>query len=132
MQRRALLTVGGGSLLGLAGCTYRTDEPAEPVLETISVRNRHTERHEIDVTVVERGETRFSQTYTVDPGSDISEESPVDSSGHYLVTVVSTESEQEIDTTEYTDGDERCVIVRFEIGPSGGFNPPSVTSYQEC
>lgn len=132
MQRRALLTIVSGSLLGMAGCTLPHDEPAEPMLDAISVRNRHSERREINVTVVESGETRFSKTYTVEPGSEISEESPVDSSGRYLVRAVTTDGEQEIDTTEHADGDELCVIVRFEIGGSGGFNPPSTNSYQEC
>ncbi|WP_254807405.1 hypothetical protein [Natronosalvus amylolyticus] len=132
MQRRTLLAVASGSLLGTAGCTYLDDEPAEPMLDAISVRNRHNEIQEIDVSVVESGETRFSETYTVDPGSEIVEESPVGSSGRYLVRVVATDGEQEIDTTEHVDGDERCVIVRFEIGSSGGFNPPSVIASQEC
>ncbi|WP_241175478.1 hypothetical protein [Natronolimnobius sp. AArcel1] len=108
------------------------DEPAEPMLDAISVRNRHSERQEIDVIVVESEETRFSETYTVEPGSEISEKSPVDSSGRYLVRAVTTDGEQEIDTTEHADGDELCVIVRFEIGSSGGFNPPSINSYQDC
>ncbi|WP_239639455.1 hypothetical protein [Halobiforma nitratireducens] len=111
---------------------YQDDEPAEPLLDSVSVRNRHNETQEIDVSVVESGETRFSETYTVDPGSQILEESPVGSPGCYLVRVVATDGEQEIDTTEHIDGDERCVFVRFEIGSSGGFSPPSIISYQEC
>ncbi len=132
MKRRALLSTTGVSLLCVAGCTSVDDDPALPLLDWVSVRNRYSEPRDVDVTVTEVGETRYSETSTVDPGSEFAEETPVDGAGQYLIRAATNDSEQEVAAADNIDGEERCVSIRFEISSTGGFTHPSIISSRDC
>ncbi|ELY40756.1 hypothetical protein [Natronorubrum tibetense] len=132
MKRRALLSTTGVSLLCVSGCTSVDDDPALPLLDSVSVRNRYSEPRDVDVTVTEGEETRFSETYTIDPGSEPVEEAPVDGAGQYLIRAATNDSEQEVAAADNIDGEERCVSIRFEISSTGGFTPPSIISSRDC
>jgi len=131
MQRRAFLataTVGVAS-----GCLG--ERPTRSQLAWIWLQNDRDERHEVDVIVEDDGEVVFADEFALPTRSsettDVRESSPVDGPGQYVVRATLDGEWREVDTTEYVDGDEDCIGVRFSL-----LNDGSATTWtksmQEC
>lgn len=131
VRRRTLLATAGLSVTGIAGCLTSESDP-QTVVDTVAIRNHSGEPQEVTLAVTEGEETLFSETYTVESGADRGETVPVAEPGEYLVRATVNGREQAVDTASHVDGDERCLSVRFEIGRTGAFQPPTVTTYLDC
>jgi hypothetical protein len=120
MDRRALLSVSAAVAVG--GC-FGLDRSRQSRLAWIWLRNDRDRRYDVDVTVEDGDETVFSDAYqlpaTTSETTDIREETPVEGPGRYVVRATMTGETLEVETTEFVDGDEDCIGVRFSLLDDG-------------
>lgn len=131
MKRRALLSVCG--TLAAGGCLGST-QPQVSRLAWIWLQNDRDEAYEVDVIVEDGDETVFSETYEVGAGPDtanVNIDNPVEGSGQYVVRGTMDGETREVDTTEFVDGAEDCVGVRFSLLNNGSVDYWT-KSMQQC
>lgn len=135
MKRRAYVLLFGGSLTSQAGCLENDVEPPTTLIDSITLRNRDEEEHELTLTIFDDETEVFTDTYHLavgDPYYDVMEPAPVAGSGSYIVTAELAERDQEIDTRDFVETADTCVSLRITISEGGGFTPPSAMAYEEC
>lgn len=119
MSRRYLLgCIGSGFTIVSVGCLGLSgdSEPEASRLSNVMVRNiGDDEGHEVEVTVEDDGDTVFSETWQIEPGSKRGDIEIAPERGRYVVRVVFEETEQEINVTDETDDEDSCVNLRFDI-----------------
>ena len=132
MKRRALLS--SSVAIAVGGC-LGFDGPRQPRLAWIWLRNDRQQRYEVDVTVEDGDETVFSDAYQLPAAEsetvDIRETSPVEGPGRYVVRATMDGETREVDTTEFVDGDENCIGVRFSLLDNGSVDHWT-KSMQQC
>lgn len=120
MERRALLSAC--AVCAVSGC-LGIDQPPQARLAWIWLRNDRKQQYEVDVTVEDGAETVFSDAYQLPPADsetvDLRETSPVEGPGQYVVRATMDGETREVDTTEFVDGDEDCIGVRFSLLNNG-------------
>jgi len=140
MDRRTYLTSAVGSFfgtIGLAGCVGLGGGPTTARLAWVWLVNDRDEAYDVDVTIEDAGETVFAETYRLgtDPSSATppvkTTERPVEGAGEYVVTGTMDGETRTVDATEYVDGDEDCIGVRFTLLNNGSVDY-WVKSMQEC
>jgi hypothetical protein len=140
MDRRTYLGSAVGTLagtIGLAGCVGLRGGPTTARLAWVWLVNDRDEAYDVDVTIEDAGETVFAETYRLapDPSSKTppvrTTERPVEGAGEYVVTARMDGETRTVDATEYVDGDEDCIGVRFSLLNSGSVDN-WVKSMQRC
>lgn len=131
MKRRALLS---SLAIALSGCLGGGDPPRSR-LAWIWLQNDREERYAVDVTVEDDGQTVYADTVQLPPGgsetTDVRATSPVEGPGRYVVRATMDGETREVDTTDYVDGEEDCVGVRFTLLDNGSVDYWT-KSMQEC
>lgn len=100
------------------------------------VNDRDTPQ-EVTVTVDEDGDRLFARSFRLGPAGDagrpsnVTEPSPVDGPGRYVVTARMDDRTVTVETADFVDGDERCLTVRFDL-LNNGSTDWRVDSYREC
>jgi hypothetical protein len=120
MKRRALLLLGATSLFG--GCLGDGEKQARARLAWIWLQNDREEAYDVEVVVEANGRSVFSETYrlgTTPDTANITENRPVEEPGHYVVRATMDGETREVDITEYVDGEENCIGVRFSLRNNG-------------
>jgi hypothetical protein len=140
MDRRTYLASAVGSLagtIGLAGCVGLREGPTTARLAWVWLVNDREEAYDVDVAIEDAEETVFAETYRLgtDPSSATppvqTTERPVEGAGEYVVTATMDGETRTVDATEYVDGDEDCVGVRFSLLNDGSVDY-WVKSMQQC
>ena len=132
MDRRALLSASAAVAVG--GC-LGSNRPRQSRLAWIWLQNDRDRRYDVDVTVEDGDETVFSRAYqlsaTTSATTDVQEETPVEGPGQYVVRATTDGETRDVDTTEYVDGEEHCIGVRFSLLDNGGVDYWT-KSMQQC
>lgn len=132
MRRRALLALIGSGLGGAAGCLDLADDAPLPAIASMSIRNRAGELVDVTLSIFEDDDPVFEAALAVEPGEEPIEADPVDGPGAYSLVASLDGNEQTVEAMDHVEGDERCLEVRFELGGSTGFHPPSVIAHEDC
>lgn len=119
MNRRALLVTTAG--LTWTGCVGLDQQPRSR-LAWIWLQNDRDEQYDVAVVVEDGGEQVFADTYALGTDSDsanINIDRPVEGQGRYVVRATLDGETREVKTTDYVDGDEDCIGVRFSLLNNG-------------
>ncbi|WP_436927599.1 hypothetical protein [Halosimplex amylolyticum] len=131
MKRRALLSICVATVIG--GCLGIGQQ--QPKLAWIWLQNHQTERYEIDVAVLDDGETVFSDAYQLNPANeemtDLRLTAPVEGSGQYVVRATIRGETFEVDVTDVDDGAAECVGAQFAIRNDGTIESEAAV-LQQC
>ncbi len=132
MRRRTFVSAVTVGLVVGTGCLGSDDQLTK--LAWINLQNHREEEYDVEVTVEDDDEIVFSNTYhfgTDDETGKVLEENPVNGEGEYVVQATLDGEEREVDTTDFIDGDETCIGVRFNLLNNGSVDYET-KSMQEC
>ena len=132
MNPRTFISTTPIGLLAGTGCLAYGGQQVQ--LGWINLQNHRKDAYDVEVTVEDEGEIVFSTVYHLGTDSEtanIFEENPVKGDGMYIVRASLDGELREVDTTEFTEDDETCIGVRFELLDIGSIDY-WVKSMQHC